>query len=75
MAEQAHVSFRCPADILDAVKKATAGGAQRSKVIIDALRIGLGLVAPGGAGRPWARRIPAASARAAQIPRSRCLIG
>ena len=52
MAEQAHVSFRCPADILDAVKKATAGGAQRSKVIIDALRIGLGLVAPGGAGSP-----------------------
>lgn len=52
MAEQAHVSFRCPADILDAVKKATAGGAQRSTVITDALRIGLGLVAPGGAGNP-----------------------
>lgn len=52
MAEQAHVSFRCPADILDALKKATAGGAQRSTVITDALRIGLGLTPPGGAGRP-----------------------
>ena len=52
MAEQSHVSFRCPVDIADAIRKATAGGAQRSTVITDALRIGLGLVAPGGAGNP-----------------------
>jgi hypothetical protein len=52
MVEQTHVSFRCPADILDAIKKATAGGTQRTTVITDALRAGLGLIAPGGAGRP-----------------------
>lgn len=52
MTEATTLSFRCPADILDAIRQAmTATGAKQSTVITDALRVGLGLAEAGHVGQ------------------------
>lgn len=52
MTEATTLSFRCPADILDAIRQAmTATGAKQSAVITDALRVGLGLAEAGHVGQ------------------------
>lgn len=51
MTEATTLSFRCPADILDAIRQVmTATGTRQSTVITDALRVGLGLADAGPVG-------------------------